>query len=436
MPKATRLTSPRKRQNSEFAIATVAIGDLNPAPYNPRKWDHAAVKNLKESIRRFGFVDPLIVNGAPKRKNVIIGGHFRLSIAKELGMTEVPVVYVDIPSIEKEKELNLRLNRNTGEWDFEKLKDFDMGLLLKAGFDDTDLSAIWDGMLQTEEDEFDVEKELEKIKKPKTKAGDLFELGNHRLLCGDSTKREDVERLVGKRKIDVLYCDPPYNIALDYDKGVGNAKRYGGQTDDSKPDKEYRAFLKATMENGLFVAKTDCHVFYYCDERYIGLLQSLYAELGLDHRRVCLWIKNNMNLTPNNAFNKVYEACVYATRGHPFLSPKLQNLHEILNREVGSGNRAIDDVLDLLNIWMVKRLHSSEYEHPTQKPPTLHEKALRRCTRVGDSVLDLFGGSGSTLIACDQLKRHSFLMEAEPIFCDLILRRYEALTKQKFERID
>lgn len=425
-----------QKKSKPLTIVMVPVDDLNPAPYNPRKWDQAAVANLKESIKRFGFVDPLIVNGAPNRKNVIIGGHFRFSIAKELGMTEVPVVYVDIPNVEKEKELNLRLNRNTGEWDFEKLKDFDMGLLLKAGFDDTDLSAIWDGMLETEDDDFDVEKELEKIKKPKSKPGNLFALGNHRLLCGDSTRGEDVQRLVGKRTIDMLYCDPPYNIDLDYDKGVGNAMRYGGQTDDSKPDAEYRAFLKATMENGLAVCKPDCHVFYYCDERYIGLLQSLYSELGLEHRRVCLWIKNNMNLTPNNAFNKAYEACVYATRGHPFLSPKLQNLHEILNREVGSGNRAIDDVLDLLNIWMVKRLHSSEYEHPTQKPPTLHEKALRRCTKVGDSVLDLFGGSGSTLIACDQLKRHCFLMEAEPIFCDLILTRYETLTSQKPERID
>jgi ParB-like chromosome segregation protein Spo0J len=180
MKKATRPMK-GKSQQRQLAIVMVAVADLNPAPYNPRKWDQAAVVNLKTSIRRFGFVDPLIVNGATNRKNVIIGGHFRYSIAKELGMAKVPVVYVDIPSIEKEKELNLRLNRNTGEWDFEKLKDFDMGLLLKAGFDDTDLSAIWDGMLQTEDDDFDVEKELEKIKKPKTKPGDLFVLGNHRL---------------------------------------------------------------------------------------------------------------------------------------------------------------------------------------------------------------------------------------------------------------
>ncbi len=429
-------TSLSQKKSRPLTIVMVPITDLNPAPYNPRKWDQSAVTNLKDSIRRFGFVDPLIVNGAANRKNVIIGGHFRFSVAKELGMTEVPVVYIDIPSTEKEKELNLRLNRNTGEWDFEKLQDFDMGILLKAGFDDSDLSKMWNSMLETEDDAFDVEKELAKIKKPKTKQGELFVLGNHRLLCGDSTKKEDVERLVGKKKIDMLYCDPPYNISLDYDKGVGNKKRYGGQTNDSKSDEDYHAFLKATMESGLSVAKPDCHIFYYCDERYIGLLQSLYAELGLDHRRVCLWIKNNMNLTPNIAFNKVYEPCVYATRGKPYLSDKLQNLHQIMNREVGSGNRAIDDVLDLLNIWMVKRIHSCEYEHPTQKPPTLHEKALRRCTKVGSNILDLFGGSGSTLIACDQLKRHCFLMEAEPIFCDLILKRYEKLTGQKPKLID
>lgn len=401
---------------------------LRPAEYNPRKWDEVAAKKLAESIKRFGLIDPIIVNGASNRKNIVIGGHFRLEVAKNLGITQVPVVYVNIPTIEKEKELNLRLNRNTGEWDFELLKDFDVELLLDVGFDDADLSHIWDDNLGIEDDEFDVEKELEKIKEPKTKLGDIFQLGSHRLICGDATDPEVVKKLVQDEKVSMLYCDPPYNISLDYNNGIGANGKYGGKTNDRKSGEEYKAFLKKTLENGLGVSLPNSHIFYWCDENYIGLIQEKYKELGITSKRVCLWIKNNQNVTPQTAFNKVYEPCVYGTRGNPYLSPSVRNLNEVLNKEVGTGNRLTDDILDLFNIWLAKRLPSQDYEHPTEKPPTLHEKALRRCTKAGDIVLDLFGGSGSTLIACEQLKRRAFLSEIEPIFCDLIIRRYEKLT--------
>ena len=135
-----------------------------------------------------------------------------------------------------------------------------------------------------------------------------------------------------------------------------------------------------------------------------------------------------MGLTPQVAFNKAYEACVYGTIGNPYISDRLNNLTEVLNKEVDTGNRTLDDIFDIFNIWLARRLPTSSYEHPTEKPPTLHEKPLRRCTRVGDSVLDLFGGSGSTLIACEQLKRKCIMAEIEPIFCDLIIRRYKNLT--------
>ncbi len=127
----------------------------------------------------------------------------------------------------------------------------------------------------------------------------------------------------------------------------------------------------------------------------------------------------------------MYEPCIYGTKGKPYLAEKELSLHEVLNKEVRSGNQALEDILDLLDIWLVKRLPTQEYEHPTCKPPTLHEKPLKRCTRVNDIVLDLFGGSGSTLVACEQLGRRALLMEYEPIFIDLIIRRYELLTGKK-----
>jgi len=413
---------------AQIKIQYISVEQLRSAEYNPRTNTDKQSQELKKSLTNFDVVEPIIVNSAQNRKNIIIGGHFRWRIAKELGYKEIPVVYVNIPNVAKEKELNLRLNRNTGEWDFELLKDFDVELLLDVGFDDSDLSHIWDDNLGIEDDEFDVEKELEKIKKPKTKLGDVYELGVHRLICGDATDPEVVKKLVGANKISMVYCDPPYNISLDYSNGIGTNGKYGGKTNDKKSEEEYKAFLKKTLENGLSVSLPNSHIFYWCDENYIWLIQEIYKNLGIVNKRVCLWIKNNQNVTPQTAFNKVYEPCVYGVRGTPYLSESVKNLNEVLNKEVGTGNRLTDDILDLFNIWLAKRLPAQEYEHPTEKPPTLHEKALRRCTKAGDIVLDLFGGSGSTLIACEQLKRRAFLCEIEPIFCDLIIKRYEVLT--------
>lgn len=412
----------------KLEIVFIKVTILKTSAYNPRKWDDTKKKQLRESIERFGLIDPLIVNCSTGRKNILIGGHFRLTVAKELGYTKVPVVFVDVPDIEKEKELNLRLNKNTGEWDIDLLKEFDLDLLLDIGFGDEDLSDIWDDSLETEDDNFNIDEEVAKIKTPIVTLGDIYQLGNHKLICGDSTDRDVVQRLVGEKKVSMIYCDPIYNIALDYNKGIGTKGKYGGKTKDKMAKDDYRMFLKSTMENALAVAHNDCHVFYWCDQKYIGLIQEIYQDLNLDSKRVCMWIKNNQNVTPQIAFNKAYEPCVYATRGAPYLSPRITNLNEILNKETTTGNRLPDDIMDLFDIWLVKRLPSAEYQHPTSKPPTLHEKALRRCTKPNDVVLDLFGGSGSTLIACHQMKRVCYMAEIDPVFCEVIIKRYEQLT--------
>ena len=427
----------RVLEKANLKVKYVSANSLKPADYNPRRWEDSAVQQLKESIKRFGLVDPLIVNSAPNRKNIVIGGHFRLYIAKELVIEKVPVVYVNIPDIEREKELNLRLNRNTGDWDIELLKGFDIGTLLNVGFDDSDLSDIWDDVLEIEDDNFDIEEELSRIGKPKTETGQLFELGKHRLLCGDALEPKNVAKLAGNRQVDMIYNDPPYNISLDYNRGIGTKGKYGGtKTKDNKSREDYKDFIQKALQNSLSVSKPDAHIFTWCDENYIGMVQEIYRYIGINPKRVCLWIKNNQNVTPQIAFNKAYEPCVYGAIGKPYLSKKLKNLNEVLNKEIGSGNRLLDDIEDYLSIWLVKRLPTADYEHPTEKPPTLHEKPLRRCTRPGDIILDLFGGSGSTLIACEQLKRTAYLMEIEPIFCDLIIRRFERISNAQAKLIN
>jgi DNA modification methylase len=418
--------SPAKPDLKNVRVELIKITELHHYPNNPRIWTQLQLDQLKSSIRRNGWLEPIVVNRAEGSFNVILGGNMRFCAAKELGYTEIPAICVNVKDKKKEKEIVLRLNKNTGSWDIEKLKVFEVGFLLEIGFDDSDLGKIWDEALGAEDDQFDVEKAISEIKKPKSKLGDLYDLAGHRLLCGDSTDPNVVRRLVGKHRMDMLYFDPPYNISLDYSAGVSNKMQYGGKTKDNKSDDEYRAFLKRSIENGLSVSKPDCHVFMYCDQKYIGMLQSLYPELGVDFKRVALWIKNNFNMTPQVAFNKCYEPCVYGTRGSPYLSPRAQNFTEILNKEISNGNRTIDDILDMVDIWLCKRLPTTEYEHPTAKNPTLHERALRRCTKPGDAVLDLFGGSGSTLVAAHQMKRRCFLVEWDPVFVDVILHRFEA----------
>lgn len=415
-------------------IIMVNVRDLKPSVYNPRKWSAESERQLKESISRFGMIDPIIVNGAKDRKNIVIGGHFRLHTAKKLEHKMVPVVYVDIPDVEREKELNLRLNRNTGEWDLELLKEFDASFLMDVGFDDIDLSTIWDDALATDDDHFDVDKVVKETAHPISQLGDVYQLGNHRLICGDSTDPATITTLMDGNQANTIYTDPKYNINLDYSKGINTDGKYGGKTNDRLSDVEYEAFLKSSLSNAVAVLTPDAHIFCYCDQLYVGLIQKIYGDLGINTRRVCLWVKNSFNMTPQLAFNKAYEPCVYGTIGQPYLSDT-HNLTEILNKEVAPGNRTPDDIIDLFDIWLAKRDPVSTYEHPTQKPPTLHEKALRRCTKPGDIVLDIFAGSGSLMVACEQLKRICYMAEIEPVFCDVIIARYEQLTGQRAVKI-
>jgi len=415
--------------DTKIEIRTLKISDIKPNPKNPKKhW----VEKISESIREMGYIEPIVTD----ENNMILVGHGRLKALKDNETKEIEVI-IKRGLTEEQKEKYILLSNKlveAGGWDLDLLKEFDLNLLIEAGFNDIDLKNIWDDVLEIEDDDFNEQQELEKIKTTDIKIGDMFQLGNHKLLCMDSVVPENIKKLMGQEKTSFIYCDPPYNISLDYDKGIGGKSRYGGKTNDHKTNAEYKNFLRKTISNALDVGSDDLHIFYYCDQKYVGLIQELYTSLGIKNQRICLWIKNGFNVTPQIAFNKCYEPCIYGTIGKPHLSP-INNLNEILNREIGTGNRAIDDILDILDIWLAKRLPGQDYEHATSKPPTLHEKALRRCTKINDIVLDLFGGSGSTLIACDQLKRRAYLMEYEPIFCQLIINRFEKITGIKAKLI-
>jgi DNA modification methylase len=403
------------------------VNDLLPYEKNPKKYTEKEMEDLKTSCKKFNIVESPAINIDGK----IVAGHMRIKALQLLGRGE-EMIDVRIPNRKltpsEFKQYLLNSNRLGGSWDFDILaSDFDIGTLLEAGFDSSDLSSIFDNNLEVEDDHLDLEKELEEAKTTDIKSGDLFSFGKHRLICSDSTNPETVRRLVSNDKVSLLNIDFPYNINLSYNAGLGGNQNYGGTINDNKSDVEYKEFLTSILRNAMSVTKDDCHVFAWLDEKYIGTMQDVYKSLNIEFKRLCLWAKGAHNPTPQVGFNRCVELCMYGIKGRPFLSDKVKNLTEFQNKEIGTGNRLIDDIMDLFQLWLVKRLPANEYEHPTMKPPTLYEKSLRRCSQVGDIVLDLTAGSGSLMVASDSLKRRAYLAEIEPIFCQVILNRFKKL---------
>ncbi len=403
------------------------VDSLLPHKKSPRKISKEQAERLKKSLENYGLVEIAAID----LDGTILAGHQRMKALQLMGQGDT-MVDVRVPNrklTDKEAEAYLiGSNAIHGEWDFDLLKDFEMDLLIDLGFDQKELDDIWNKELKKE---FDVEKELKEIKKAKTKLGDIIYLGNNRLICGDSTKTETLERLFGDERASMITSDPIYNISIDYNKGIGGKQAYGGMVNDSKTDEEYKTFLKSSMEAALAVTKPDTHVFYWSDETYIWLIQTLYRELGITNKRVCLWLKNSQNPVPSVAFNKCYEPCTYGVRGNPPLVKGVTKLNEVLNADMTTGNELLQQVHDFFTIWPEARLSSKDYEHSTMKPPALYEKAIRRCSKAGDIILDSFNGSGSNLIAAQRLGRRVYAVEIEPKFCDLTIKRFEAETGLK-----
>jgi DNA modification methylase len=418
------------------------VNDLIPYSKNPRNISEQQIEALKNSLKKFNLVELPAID----TDNQIIAGHQRLKVLQLLnrGDEEIEVRVPNRKLTDEEfKQYLLTSNAVHGDFDFDALlKDFDTETLIDIGFNDDDVSNIWDSQLEVENDEdFPVEEELAKIKKPITKAGQIIQMGRHLLIAGDATDPAVLKKLFsfGRQKPEqatMLYLDPVYNLDIDYSRGIGGKQNYGGNVNDHRTESEYRQFLKKILENSLAVAKPNCHVFCYCDQTKIGLIQDLYRELRVKNKRVCLWIKNGFSPTPGVAFSKCFEPAVYGVKGQPALTKGIDNLCEIQNKEFSSGNRLIEEVLDQLDIWLIKRLAGTDYQHATSKPPNLHEKAIRRCTRPNDIILDSTAGSGSTMVACEQLKRRAYMCELELTYCDLIAKRYEALTKTKVKYLN
>lgn len=436
-------------ETPNLKIKTVSINELKSSEYNPRKWSESATEQLAESIRRFGLVDPILCNQAPGRENVIIGGHFRLKVAKELGYTEVPVAYVNIPDLAKEKELNIRLNKNLGEWDFALLKEFDETLLEDIGFTSEEVDYIFDVDME-EKETFNIQKALAKagVQEVKARTGDVYQLGDSRLMVGDSTVEADVLKLMNGEQADMCLTDPPY--ILDY----LNAKRHGKPTDGfgSKKNRRYIGteelpdnFTELWMGNIAKVAKSDFSIICYENWKNMKVIWDGLEANGWRVRNMLIWHLPNRNqgYAAKYKFFSKYDIAMVGASGtvaynHDEEEAPLQEMYEAALFAT-SGNPQWEGYKKGKKIQPTDHITFNAADEKSSgqgvifgiKPLEILIPYIKVLTKRGDLVVEPFCGSGSTLITATKLKRRCYIMEKQPIYAEVAMTRWEKETGLK-----
>ena len=439
---------------NNIKIEYVAINNLKASDYNPRKWSEVQKEHLKESLTKFGNVDPIIVNKHPDRENIVIGGHFRLETCKELGHTTIPVVYVSLP-LEREKELNLRLNKNQGEFDYDLLAEFDENILAEIGFESEELDEIFS--IEDTPESFDIEKELAKLEigEIEAKSGDIYELDGSRLMVGDSTQEADVLKLFGEEhKADMCFTDPPY--ILDYLKGK---KKKNGEVTSGfghKRDRVYIGtetlpdnFTELWMNGVTKIQKPDFSIIIYENPKN---LRTIWNELEKHwkYRNTIIWhIPNRVQgFSAKYKFFNKFDFAILGTQGQielnaePEDEPLLQEEYETAlfatsgkpHWEGYAKGKAICPT-DFIDHVASDEKSSGQGIIFGTKPVEILIPYIKVLTKRDDLVFEPFGGSGSTLIASIKLKRKCFIMEKQPIYAEVIKKRWENLTGKKAIKI-
>lgn len=389
----------------ELKIEYVDINSIKPYKNNAKLHPKEQIEQIKKSIEQFGMDDPIGI-----WKDEIVEGHGRLIACKELGYTEVPIIRLDHLTDEERKAYTLVHNKLTmnSDFDFDILEDElnDIGSIdmEKYGFDE----------LEIEEEKEIIEDEVPDVsEEPKAKLGDIYQLGNHRLMCGDSTNEEDVAKLMNGVKADMVFTDPPYGVS--YTGGVihgneinVNHKREMLKNDDVDIYSDFIPLLNEVIDDGAI------YIFYATCNSY-ELLKPLHDN-NIELNSIIVWNKINTGYADMNSnYKNKYEPCVYCKRkGHKlnFVGPTTEN-----------------------TVWDIEKDRDNKL-HPTQKPIKVPARAISNSSNVNGKVLDLFGGSGSTLIACEQLNRKCYMMELDPHYIDVIIQRWENFTGEKAVKIN
>jgi DNA modification methylase len=368
------------------------IGEIIPYARNSRTHSEEQVAQIAASIKEFGWTNPILVD----EESGIIAGHGRLAAARKLGHTEIPVIELTGLTEAQKRAYVIADNKlalNAG-WDTEMLvnelrdlegMDFNLELTGFSADELTDMLAV------KEEGKTDEDAVPDAPEEPKTKPGDIYKLGNHRLMCGDSTSIDAVEKLLDGNKVDLVFTDPPYNVAFN-----GRSGKHEVIKNDDLPQDEFEDFISEVCNT---IKAVDPKAYYiWCNWNFYGILQG-----KLDYKTCIVWAKNVFGM--GSGYRHQHEFCLF--------------------------NGKIDEVIkNESDLWEIKK--DSKYVHPTQKPVALSVRAFGNHVKLLN-VLDLFGGSGSTLIGAEQTGRKAFIMELDPKYCDVIVKRWEDFTGKKAE---
>ena len=374
------------------------INSLIPASYNPRKKlkpGDAEYEKIKNSITEFGYVDPIIVNS----DMTIIGGHQRWSVLKALGYDEVDCVVIEIDKT-KEKALNIALNKVTGEWNKELLADLIKDLqsldydVSMTGFEPPEIDELFNDVhsKETKEDDFDVDAELQNP--TITKPGDVWQLGRHRLMCGDATLPEVFDTLLDGKKVNLVVTDPPYNVNYSSDAGTIQ--------NDNMADNDFYNFLFASYKNMANAMAEDASIYvFHADTEGLNFRKA-FVDAGFYLSGVCIWAKQSLVLG-RSPYQWKHEPILFGWKKngkHKWFADRKQS-----------------------TVWNFDRPKKSEL-HPTMKPIALVAYPILNSSMTNGLVLDPFGGSGSTLIACEQTDRTCYTIEIDEKYADVIVKRY------------
>jgi DNA modification methylase len=401
-------------------VEAVSIDELRPDPANPRRISEAELDALERSLRQFGFVQPVL---ARRDDRTVIGGHQRLVAARRLGLASVPVSWLDV-SVEQARLLGLALNKISGSWDEQLLArllaelqstpDLDLSL---SGFDEDEVRDLLRSLHARERrdraEHFDLEAALEEATRaPRSKPGDLWQLDGHRLLCGDATKADDVARVLGGRRADLTFVDPPYNVDLGHHGGHQRGAKRRAIANDAMEPAAFEAFLRAWSR--ILLAVTDGALYVSMSSKELPLLCRVLDEEGGHWSDTLIWAKDRFVLGRAD-YQRAYEPIWYGWRE-------------------GSEHHWCGD-RDQGDVWQIARPAEAPL-HPVMKPVPLMERAVRNSSPEGGLVLDVFLGSGSTLIAADRTGRVCAGIELDPIYVDVALARWERFSGRTAVRVD
>lgn len=419
-------------------IVYLRVEDLKLNPRNPRKNDKA-VDAVAKSIERFGFRNPLMVD----KDKMVWCGNTRLKSAQKLGLEEVPCIDISDLSEKEIRALALADNKTNeiADWDLELLQEeldalvdeFDMA---DFGFAE-ELEELLDE-IEPQEDDFDVESAIEEITEPRVKLGEVWQLGEHRLMCGDSTNAEDVAKLMGGQLADLVVTDPPYNVDISNSKGMKIEN-------DNMLDNQFYEFLSKSFENMNILLKNGGVFYVWCIDHKIDIFIKALKQNGLIHNETLIWNKNTFVLGHLD-YHKKHEPCLYGWKDgerHYFTDDRTQStiiedkgidLKKLKKEEM---LKLLQDVFsDKYSTTIINEDKPSKCDlHPTMKPIKLLARLIKNSSRQNEVVLDLFGGSGSTLIACEQLNRKCYMMELDEKYATVIVDRWEQFTGKQAVKI-